>query len=260
MITLTTDFGPGAYAGAMRGAILAVHPEARIVDVTHDVPRHDVRAGAFILERVLPLFPPAVHVAVVDPGVGTARRGLVIETPRGTLVGPDNGLLMPAARALGAASVYELTERSLWRSWVSRTFHGRDVFGPVAAHIDKGVPAGRAGREITDPVEGGWPAPRVEGAFFHGTVVLVDAFGNAVTDIPMDLWKGRLAPGDRLELVCGSGSVPLERRETYGEAAPAEAIVLVGSFDTLEIAVRGASAAAKLGLKAGDAVKLRGPA
>ncbi|MDX1612034.1 MAG: SAM-dependent chlorinase/fluorinase, partial [Candidatus Thermoplasmatota archaeon] len=130
MISLTTDFGSSAYVGAMRGAMLTIHPDARLVDITHDVPAHDVQAGAFALFQAAPFFPDGtVHLAVVDPGVGTERKGIAIEAGGHLLVGPDNGLLLPAARRLGLGKVFELTEEKHFLKEVSATFHGRDIFG-----------------------------------------------------------------------------------------------------------------------------------
>lgn len=256
MITLTTDFGDSHYAGAVRGAILSVHPEARIVDLTHGVPRHDVRAGAFALAAAVPFFPAGtIHVAVVDPGVGTPRRPLLIECERGLLVGPDNGLLMPAARKLGMVRARELANRALWRSEVSSTFHGRDVFGPVAAHLDKGARPVQVGPEV-QPHDLDLGEGREEHGALVGEVVLVDRFGNCVTNIPARLAE-RLGPDQPATLEWAGGSMELALRRAYAEAKPGEPLLIVGSAGYLEVAVGEGSFAEQSGLQVGMRVRVR---
>jgi len=139
IVTLTTDFGAGEYIGAMKGAILTVDPEATIVDIDHSIRPHDIRHGAYVLYAAVPYYPFAAHVGVVDPGVGTKRRAIVCVCEGAFLVGPDNGLLIPAARRLGLKEVREITNRKLGRPELSDTFHGRDLFAPVAAHLMSGT-------------------------------------------------------------------------------------------------------------------------
>src|SRR5256712_7799641 len=141
IVTLTTDFGAGEYIGAMKGAILTVDPEATIVDIDHSIRPHDIRHGAYVLYAAVPYYPFAAHVGVVDPGVGTKRRAIVCVCEGAFLVGPDNGLLTPAARRLGLKEVREVTNRKLRRPELSDTFHGRDLFAPVAAHLMSGTKA-----------------------------------------------------------------------------------------------------------------------
>jgi hypothetical protein len=259
MITLTTDFGDSHYVGAVKGAILSVHPEARIVDVTHGVRRQDVRAGAFALMAAVPYFPPgAVHVAVVDPGVGTPRRPLLVETLRGHLVGPDNGLLMPAARRLGLLTVRELTNKALWRGQVSTTFHGRDIFGPVAAHLDKGLAPSEAG-----PALRGQPQPldfgegRAEQGMLVGELVLVDRFGNCVTNIPGPVAHTMLEEGEEVQVEWPGGALIVPFRRAYAEAKPGEPLLIVDSAGYLEVAVSQGSFAELSGLDIGMQVRVR---
>ena len=149
IITLTTDFGPGEYVGAMKGSILSVDPEATIVDIDHNIRPHDVRHGAYVLYSAVPYYPFAAHVGVVDPGVGTKRRAILCVAEGAFLIGPDNGLLIPAARRLGIKEVREITNRKLGRPELSDTFHGRDLFGPAAAHLLSGAKVKDVGPTIS---------------------------------------------------------------------------------------------------------------
>ncbi|HSV49360.1 MAG TPA: SAM-dependent chlorinase/fluorinase, partial [Candidatus Acidoferrales bacterium] len=154
MITLTTDFGlKDPYVAEMKGVILTINPKAGIVDISHLVDKYSVRMGAFILASAAPYFPKGtVHVAVVDPGVGTERRAILIETKQAYFVGPDNGVLMLAAQAQGIKHIYELSNPKFMLSMVSSTFHGRDIFAPASTHLDKGIKPQEFGAEITNPV------------------------------------------------------------------------------------------------------------
>lgn len=191
IVTLTTDFGTrDAYVAAMKGAILGIARSVQLVDVTHEVAPHDVAEGAYALEAAAPYFPPGtVHVGVVDPGVGTARRGLAVVARGQVFVGPDNGLFTPF---LGGDdwTAFELAAPEYRLRAVSRTFHGRDVFAPAAAHVAAGVDPARLGPRVTDPVRLPWPAPRRTGAGVAGVVVHVDRFGNLVTSIPAEAVAG----------------------------------------------------------------------
>ncbi|HEV8360676.1 MAG TPA: SAM-dependent chlorinase/fluorinase [Candidatus Thermoplasmatota archaeon] len=258
MITLTTDFGDSHYTGALRGAILSVHPGARLVDLTHGVPRHNVRAGAFALAAAVPYFPRGtVHVAVVDPGVGTPRRPLLVECERGLLVGPDNGLLLPAARRLGFKQARELTNRALWRGEVSSTFHGRDIFGPVAAHLDQGLEPAKAGEEIADPHDLDFGQGRLEDATLVGEVILVDGFGNCVTNIAAELARKALREGADARVGWAGGEIEAPLRRAYAEAPPGEPLLVVGSAGYLEVAMAEGSFAERSGLEVGMQVRIR---
>jgi S-adenosylmethionine hydrolase len=234
-----------------------VHPEARIVDLTHAVKPQDVRGGAFALAAAAPCFPDGtVHVAVVDPGVGTARRPLLVECERGLLVGPDNGLLLPAARALGLLRARELANRGLWRAEVSATFQGRDVFGPVAAHLDLGIAPERVGpvAERLHPLDLG--EPRRDGNALVGEVVLVDSFGNCVTNVPAALAEAVLRRGAEVGIAWAGGDLRAPFLRAYAEAKPGAPLLLVGSTGYLEIAVANGSFADRSGLEAGMSVRL----
>ncbi len=270
IITLTTDFGQSdAYVASMKGVILSIEPGATIVDITHDVPPQDILHGAFVLSTAYAFFPAGtVHVAVVDPEVGTGRRALGIEWRGCLFVAPDNGLL---SLALGAgpppegsaasqapfegppppgAAVHELADARYHLPAVSGTFHGRDVFAPVAAHLATGVPLARMGPRVSSIRYLGVAAPVVHGdGSVRGAVLHVDGFGNVVTNV-----RREHVPSEAFEVEVGRHRVEGASR-TYADR---EGIVaLWGSAGYLEVAVRDGSAARTLGLSRGDAVIIR---
>jgi S-adenosyl-L-methionine hydrolase (adenosine-forming) len=251
LFTLTTDFGSAsAYPAQLKAVLLSAIPDARIVDVTHDVPAYDVTAGALILEAAVPWFPrESIHVAVVDPGLGTSRRGLVVTDADGRrLVGPDNGLF---TAALGrGARVRALAEHGVLPPPRSTTFHGRDLFAPAAAYLARGGTAAALGPEVEDPVLLDWPAPVREGGTLQGVTLALDPFGNLVTSIrASDLGGAAVAEvevaGRRARFV-----------RTYGEAGRGELVALVGSGGRVEVAVREGSAAQQVGGGRGVVVRL----
>jgi len=246
MITLSSDFG-SPYPAAMKGVLLR-RTDAQLVDVTHEFPRQDVRASAFWLREVLPYFPPAVHLVVVDPGVGTDRAAIAIRTGEHALVGPDNGVLVPAARALAGDEfeVFRIVERDDGstggdpaESWppapASTTFHGRDVFAPAAGHLHSiGVEslADDEGFERVETYEDlTFPDPEVSGSHASGVVLAVDGFGNAITSIPGEAVAGHWDANVRVN------DVSATIRRTYADAEPGRRIVTVGSHGNVELAV-----------------------
>jgi S-adenosylmethionine hydrolase len=251
-VTLTTDFGTrDGYVAEMKGVILGLAPAVRLVDVTHEIAPHDVMEASLLLEAVAAAFPPGtVHVAVVDPGVGTARRGLAVAAGGQLFVGPDNGLFTPLLAGAGWRA-FALTSAAYRRAQVSRTFHGRDVFAPAAAHLALGVPVHRFGPPVHDPVRLAWPMPRPAARAVRGSVIHVDRFGNLITCIGGD-WTTRL--GAPLTVRIGRRRLPVVA--TYGDLAPRSAGALVGSRNRLEVVVREASAAAALGAGPGTVVEL----
>jgi S-adenosylmethionine hydrolase len=255
IITLTTDFGTAdGYVGAMKGVILSLAPNAAIIDISHDVLPQDVRHGARLLATAVPHFPAgAVHVAVVDPGVGGARRGIALRTSLGTFVGPDNGLFTPFLRARVACVA--LTNPATHRHPVSATFHGRDVFAPVAAHLINGFPLAGLGPAVDDPIALFEPVPiRLPDGQLRAEIVHVDRFGNLVTNVGPLEWA-ELDP-DAIRVVVGGVSLAVHR--FYGAVAPGAILALVGSSGHLEIAVREGSAAERLGLGVGATVEVWG--
>src|SRR5215212_931686 len=204
IVTLLTDFGTADYfVGAMKGALLASNPEARVVDITHEVPPYDVESGAFTLRAAFETFPAGtVHVAVVDPGVGSARRGIVVEGRGHTFVGPDNGLFGHVYERVRPFRVFQLTNANHFRREVSKTFHGRDIFAPAAGALSRGVRAEELGPEVFDFVRlPSATVERVAEGTLVGSVIHVDRFGNLVTNItPEDLDEEAVARGARLRL------------------------------------------------------------
>jgi S-adenosylmethionine hydrolase len=254
MITLASDFG-SPYPAAMRG-VLARRSDARLIDVAHDLPRQDVRAAAFWLRFVLPEFPPAVHLAVVDPGVGTDRDALVVRAGDHALVGPDNGLLFPAARRLAGDDGAVAAHVADPGDPASTTFHGRDVFAPLAADVHEagadptdGIDGLAALSPASDPVDLRLPAPSVSDDVARGEVLAVDGFGNAITNLPGDVLAGR----DRVRV--NGTSAPVAR--TFADVAPGERLVTVGSHGNVECDVNRGRGDEAFDLAAGDRVVLR---
>ncbi len=250
IITLITDFGTAdGYVGAMKGAILSINPSARIVDIAHDLPPQNIPHAACVLEAIYPYYPPGtIHVVVVDPGVGTGRRAVAVRTPEAYVIAPDNGLLGPLAGDIIEAVA--LTESRFWREPVSPTFHGRDIFAPVAAHLSLGIPLHEFGPPAASLNVFSFPEPLVEsdGAVI-GHVISIDRFGNAVTDLkPRDLPAGPFYIGVRGHRIEG-----LSRTYAEGEGL----LALVGSNGRLEIALKNGSAAEALRIAVGDRVEIR---
>lgn len=253
LLTLLTDFGTqDSYVGAMKGVLYSICPQATLVDLGHEIPPQDVAAARWQLLQAVPYFPVGtVHLAVVDPGVGSDRRAVAIETAIGLLVGPDNGLWSGVLSRLPAQRAVSLTNAHYWRSpQPDPTFHGRDIFAPVAAHLLNGVPLAELGAWI-DPaslqtvIE---PQPQRLADGWQGQIQAIDRFGNLITTLPAEL--GQAATG----LTLGDRWLPLAR--TYSEVAIGELLVLAGSHGYLEIAQRNGSAQQTLAAKNGTVVQL----
>jgi S-adenosylmethionine hydrolase len=252
-ITLTTDYGlSDGFAAVMHGVIAQHAPWVRVIDITHQIPPGDVSRGAAVLAQAVAYFPAAVHVAVVDPGVGSTRRAVAVQTPRGLLVGPDNGLLAGAADALGGAiSVVRLTERSWFRPDVSNTFHGRDVFAPVAARLAAGVPLADAGPDLDPATLVRLPDPvvRTGDGFLEAEVVAVDRFGNvqlAADASALDGLSGHLLVG----------GVHATRANTFADGDPGRLIVYADSAGKVAVAVNGGRAVVALAVIPGDVLRI----
>lgn len=297
IITLATDFGTrDGFVGIMKGVILSVAPQARIVDVGHWIRPQDVLEGQFLLIRAVPYFPRGtIHVAVIDPDVGTSRRAIIVETDNALFVGPDNGIFTPW---LAGARVYQLTDEKYFLRHPSATFHGRDIFAPVAAHLANGVSPAEFGEIIKDPVTLEIPKPKIKAGVIRGEIIHIDYFGNIITNIPASALepflpsgvavghqkrlapkKARLsdgsgdsaAPGPVITiahekihgLVRTYGSEPeiktqVLRRDATGPATrPAPLIAIIGSHGNLEIAVPMGNARDLLGVRRGDTVTVR---
>ena len=248
LITLLTDFGRSdTYVGVMKGVIATIAPEARVIDLVHDVPAQDTRAGAFHLMAAYRYFPAGtIHVAVVDPGVGTARAIVAVRAGDYTFLGPDNGVLRWAVDDAGVESIVRVESADHRLPDVSATFHGRDVIAPAAAHLARGLPL-----ESLGPPAGilqGAPFPRPDGG--RGVVIHVDRFGNCITNLTIPTAPTAL-PGAHVEVL----GRRLRVVRTYGDMAAGEAAALVGSAGRFEIAVNGGSAAEQLGIGVGSPVR-----
>jgi S-adenosylmethionine hydrolase len=242
-ITLTTDYGlADGFVAACRGVIARTAPQAQVIDISHAVPPQDVRRGATVLAQVVPYMPACVHMAVVDPGVGSSRKGIVVVAKEGLLVGPDNGLLLPAGEALGGVeAAFELQAEEYRLANVSHTFHGRDVFAPAAAHLTLGVEPSKFGPEIDLETLIELPEPQVVIASQKLTseVLSVDHFGNVqlaatVRDI---IATGLLLPGASVRVRVGMHVVDATIGRTFDDVEPGEALVYVDSAGHVAIAV-----------------------
>jgi hypothetical protein len=251
VITLLTDFGTAdGYAGIMHGVILRINPKAIVVDVCYDIAPQDVHAAAFVLSMVYPYFPvDTIHVVVVDPGVGGERRALAVRASVGVFVAPDNGVLSYVFAREPISEMVHLTESRYWLSPLSNTFHGRDLFAPVAAHISLGVPLSDLGSTVEDPVLFAVPEAQVqEDGSILGQVLHVDRFGNLITNIPR-----QLLPAGQVRVHVADRHV-IGPVEAYALAADGELLALIDATDCLEISVRNGSAAAVLGVGRGAKV------
>lgn len=264
-VSFLSDYGlADEFVGVCKGVVLDLAPDARIVDLTHDIAPHDVRGGALTLVRAAPYLPSGVLLAVVDPGVGTDRRALAVEVEHGVLVGPDNGLLAPAVALMGGpVRVVALTNPDYQLVAPGPTFAGRDVFAPAAGHLAAGVPIGELGEEV-DPaslVPGLLPLPRVgdDGAI-TGEVLWVDRFGNCQLNVdPDELRACGAAPGGPVEVRFGDGSRLARWVGAYAQARPSELVIVVDSYGMVSLALDRRSAASECGLRAGSAVTLVPP-
>jgi S-adenosylmethionine hydrolase len=257
VVALLTDFGTrDHYAGTMKGVILGICPEATLVDISHEVAPHDVVGAALQLAACYRYFPAGtVFLVVVDPGVGSARRGLAAEAGDYRFVAPDNGVLTAVFAEQRPRAVVELTERQYARPTVSRTFEGRDRFAPAAGWLAKGVRLAALGRPLADYQRLALPVPEVRPDGIDGAVVHVDRFGNAITNIDRRTLE-RLGQEGVLEIRAGEHAIG-RLVSTYAEIAPGEVAALFGSSDHLEIAANAASAAERLGLGRGTVVRVR---
>lgn len=256
-ITFLTDFGTrGGYVAQMKGVASSI-TDARLIDITHEITPHQVREGAFVLWTTAPYFPVGtVHVAVVDPGVGTERKGLVITTKKQILVGPDNGILLPTAHLLGDFVVYEITNPKYMIHPLSRTFHGRDIFTPVAAYIARGVPFREIGIQTTHFVDLQFRLGEHRGDRIIGRILYIDRFGNLITSIPRDILPKELESTKKIILVSGEHRREIPFVPSYGFVGNGEVLATIGSHNFLELGVNQGSAAQAFSLKEDDEIQL----
>ncbi len=248
MITLTTDFGDSEYVGAMKGVILSLNPSAQVVDITHSIPAFNIRRASYALYTVFTYFPKGtVHVVVVDPGVGTERKGLILESEGHFFVGPDNGVFS----LIDAEKVYEISVKN-----ASSTFHGRDVFAPAAAHIDMGDPIGKFGSEI-EAYEKVLKKEVDVSERITGEVYCTDTFGNIITSIKKEhLEVYGLNLGGVFSVRFGERVFKMQFVQTYGDADVGEIVGLVNSAGHFEVSLREGRAAERLEIQGGESVEV----
>jgi S-adenosylmethionine hydrolase len=261
-LTFLTDYGlEDAFVAVCHGVAARIAPELRIIDITHLIPPGDIKRGAVVLAQAVPHFPPAVHVAVVDPGVGTARRAVAVEAGGSLFVGPDNGLLAEAVgMAGGATRAVELTNQALWREAVTATFHGRDIFMPAAAWLATSVPLAQAG----DPIDPGSlvtlprPESRVTSGEAHAEVVTVDRFGNVQLSLTgTAAIEAGFVPGVIITLAWAEEQITVPFATTFGDVDPGGLVCYRDSSGLIAVAVAGGDAARLLGLRTGTKVTLK---
>lgn len=255
IITILSDFGlEDPYVAEMKGTILSINPNSILVDVTHNVAKFDIQNGAFILSSATPYFPKGtIHIAVVDPGVGTKRRAIVIQTKKGYFIGPDNGLLILAAEHQGILRIHQLTNPKFMLSGVSSTFHGRDVFAPAAAYIEKGTKPEKFGPEIHEPVRPEFSKIKHTKDGITCRVLHIDSFGNIITNLSKT--EATKLP-ENLNIKIQKNELKIKLKKTYGETKPNEAMALIGSHGFLEIALNRGNAAEKFQAKNGNEVTI----
>jgi S-adenosylmethionine hydrolase len=260
-LTFLTDYGlDDGFVAACHGVSSRIAPNVRVIDITHLVAPGDIRRGAVVLAQTVPYFPPAVHVAVVDPGVGTPRRAIGVAAGGSVFVGPDNGLLSWAIDTVGGATAaVSLTNTAFWLDAVTPTFHGRDIFMPVAAHLAAGAPLAQAGDEVDPATLVALPKPvsRVRDLAADAEVVTVDRFGNAQLSLTgQDAARAGMLPGAAVALEFSGQRQTVPIRRTFGDVAPGELVGYTDSAGLVSIAVNGGDAARRLGLRPGTPVTL----
>lgn len=260
IITLTTDFGTSdAYVGIMKGVILGINPDVQVVDLTHAIPPQDIHDAALSIHAAHRYFPEGtIHTIVVDPGVGSDRQAVICQTDRAFFVCPDNGILTYLLHEIENADgqsikAVAIQNKAYYLPEVSNTFHGRDVFAPVAAHLSLGVPLANIGPPVDDLVQLPIPTHQVSGNTIIGQIVKIDRFGNAITNISESVLADI---GATYEIRVGSTRL-MRLNRAYAESGIGKPLAIIGSFGVLEIAINGGSAEVSLGLKWGDVVEIQ---
>ena len=259
IITFLTDFGmKSGYVAQMKGVVSSISPDARIIDITHEITPHDIREGAFVLQNTVPYYPiGTIHIGVVDPGVGTDRKGIIITTKRHVLIGPDNGLLIPAAHFLGDFTVYEITNKEYMFNNISNTFHGRDVFAPVAAHILKGIPFEKIGRKTAKFIDLDFGQGKITDKEANGKIVYIDRFGNIITNINGSGIKEVLNFDKKIKVFIKGKKKDIKFAKSYNFVKKGQLLATIGSSNYLEISINQGNAALKLGIKPEEKVKIK---
>jgi S-adenosylmethionine hydrolase len=260
-VTFLSDFGlQDDFVGTCHGVIKRIAPESQVIDVTHGIPRQQVLQGALVLANTIPYMPIGVHLAVVDPGVGSARRALALRDEAGrAFVGPDNGLLIPAAERTGIAAAHELANPAYALESISRTFHGRDLFAPAAAHLARGVSIDELGPPI-DPgalVRLDLPQPEVGPSRIAATILYVDSFGNIALNLTRDHVAGvGIVPGTQVELDLGGERFYAVAARTFADARPGDIMLYEDSYRNMSVAISNGNAAEMLHARAGQSLRI----
>jgi S-adenosylmethionine hydrolase len=257
IITLTTDFGTtDIFVGVMKGVILSINPEAKIIDISHNIEPQDVHVGAFLLSSAYRYFPTGtIHVGVIDPGVGSARRAIAVKTERYYFVVPDNGLLSYVLHQEKVRRVVNLTNPKYYLPQVSDTFHGRDIFAPIAAHISCGIPMNSLGEQIADITQIPISTPDTSEPEIIGHILYIDRFGNLITNISQESFE--LVKKNRNFVIFVKDRKIQRLCRAYAESSVGELLGIFSSFGNLEIAINEGNAAETLGIKRGDSIKIR---
>lgn len=260
-VTFLSDFGlQDDFVGTCHGVIKSIAPDVQIVDVTHGIPPQQILQGALVLASTLPYMPKGVHLAVVDPGVGSARRALALQDADGrSFVGPDNGLLVPAAELAGIAAAHELTNPTYALESISRTFHGRDLFSPAAAHLALGVPIGELGPQIDpeDLVRLDLPQPELGPDKIGATVLYVDSFGNIALNVTREhVAEVGIVPGTQVELELGGERFYAVAARTFADARPGDIMLYEDSYRNMSVAISGGNAAEMLHASVGQSLRV----
>lgn len=255
IITLTTDYGTGDHlVGVMKGVILSINPEVHIVDLTHHVLAHDILDGAITIAQAYSYFPPkTIHLVVVDPGVGTPRRPILVAGDQHYFVAPDNGVLSGVYDQTEALYVWNITSEHYFRNPVSNTFHGRDIFAPVAAWLSKSWQTAAFGEAIEDFVRFAIPKPKVDGKTYKCVVLKVDAFGNLITNLKFEDFPALVAPEAKFTIRAGKAEIKTIV-PTFASGTGAEPFAIVGSSGNLELCVNKGNASRVLGIGRGAEV------
>ncbi len=255
IITLTTDFGlQDHYVSAMKAVILRINPGARVIDISHDIPPQDIMAGAWVVRNAALLFPPGtIHVVVVDPGVGTSRKPVGLAIEEHLFVGPDNGIFSLIGEDFEYVAV-TLQNEKYWREKRSNTFHGRDIFAPVAAHLSLGVPMSELGPPLAEVMTYRWAIPISDRDGIQGWIVHIDRFGNLISNIPSDLIRETIGNSNFRIYV---GNTILHNIDTsFGSVHDGEPVAYIGSSDKLEIAINKGNAKEMLGVEKGAQISI----
>lgn len=255
VITLTTDFGvQDHYVGVMKAVLLSIAPAARLIDISHDIPPQDIMAGAWVVRNSAMLFPPqSVHLVVVDPGVGTTRKPVAMRIRDQFFVGPDNGIFSLIADQYDHEA-FILTNRKYWRPETSKTFHGRDIFSPVAAHLASGVPIENLGEPLDKLATYRWAVPISDKDGIQGWIVHIDRFGNLISNIPEKMIR-EAGQHSRIKIYVGN-TILNEIVDTFGSVPDGEPAAYIGSSGVLEIAINKGDAREMLGVEKGAQISI----